>query len=224
MPQARLLVDLPDGPWIADVSREFPDAGFRVLAAVPGESAGFALVRVTARDADAVLSAMEGHDALTAVSVMARGDGVVTARVETDAPLLLLAAKRSGLPIEMPLDIEDGVAEVEVTGEHERVAEMGRRLREVGLEFEVERVRQRVNPARLLTDRQRELLLAAVDLGYYDVPRRATLTEVADHVGIAKSTCSETLQRVQRTVIREFVDDLPSRPLEDEPEIAAVDS
>jgi len=224
MPQARLLVDLPDGPWIADVSREFPDAGFRVLAAVPGESAGFALVRVTARDADAVLSAMEGHDALTAVSVMARGDGVVTARVETDAPLLLLATKRSGLPIEMPLDIEDGVAEVEVTGEHERVAEMGRRLREVGLECEVGRVRQRVNPARLLTDRQRELLLAAVDLGYYDVPRRATLTEVADHVGIAKSTCSETLQRVQRTVIREFVDDLPSRPLEDEPEIAAVDS
>jgi len=223
MPQARLLVDLPDGPWIADVSREFPDAGFRVLAAVPGESAGFALVRVTARDADAVLSAMEGHDALTAVSVMAREDGVATLRIETDAPLLLLAAKRSGLPIEMPLDIEDGVAEVEVTGEHERVAEMGRRLRELGLEFEVERVRQRVDPARLLTDRQRELLLAAVDLGYYDVPRRATLTEVADHVGIAKSTCSETLQRVQRTVIREFVDDLPSRPLEVEPEIATVD-
>ena len=224
MPQARLLVDLPDGPWIADVSREFPDAGFRVLTAVPGESAGFALVRVTARDVDAVLSAMEAHEALASASVMAREDGAATVRLETDAPLLLLAAKRSGLPIEMPLDIEDGVATVEVTGEHERVAEMGRRLSDLGLRYEVERVRQRVDPARLLTDRQRELLLAAVDLGYYDVPRRATLTEVADHVGIAKSTCSETLQRVQRTVIREFVDDLPSRPLEDEPEIAAVDS
>ncbi|OYR46589.1 helix-turn-helix domain-containing protein [Halorubrum sp. Ea8] len=223
MPQARLLVDLPDGPWIADVSREFPDAGFRVLTAVPGESAGFALVRVSARDVDAVLSAMESHDALASVSVMAREDGVATVRIETDAPLLLLAAKRSGLPIEMPLDIEDGVAEVEVTGEHERVAEMGRRLSDLGLEFEVERVRQRVNPARLLTDRQRELLLAAVDLGYYDVPRRATLTEVAEHVGIAKSTCSETLQRVERTVVREFVDDLPSHPVDEEAEVAAVD-
>ncbi|OYR39713.1 helix-turn-helix domain-containing protein [Halorubrum sp. Ib24] len=223
MPQARLLVDLPDGPWIADVSREFPDAGFRVLTAVPGESAGFALVRVSARDVDAVLSAMESHDALASVSVMAREDGVATVRIETDAPLLLLAAKRSGLPIEMPLDIEDGVAEVEVTGEHERVAEMGRRLSDLGLEFEVERVRQRVNPARLLTDRQRELLLAAVDLGYYDVPRRATLTEVAEHVGIAKSTCSETLQRVERTVVREFVDDLPSHPVDEETEVAAVD-
>lgn len=221
MPQARLLVDLPDGPWIADVSREFPDAGFRVLTAVPGEDAGFALVRVTARDVDAVLSAMGSHDALTSVSVMAREEGVATVRIETDAPLLLLAAKRSGLPIEMPLDIEDGVAEVEVTGEHERVAEMGRRLSELGLEFEVERVRQRVDPARLLTDRQRELLLAAVDLGYYDVPREATLTEVAERVGIAKSTCSETLQRVERTVVREFVDDLPRRPVD--AEIATAD-
>ena len=218
MPQARLLVDLPDGPWIADVSREFPDAGFRVLTAVPGESAGFALVRLTARDVDAVLSAMEAHEALASASVMAREDGVATVRLETDAPLLLLAAKRSGLPIEMPLDIEDGVATVEVTGEHERVAEMGRRLSDLGLRYEIERVRQRVDPARLLTDRQRELLLAAVDLGYYDVPRRATLTEVADHVGIAKSTCSETLQRVERTVVREFVADLPNRPSDPEVE------
>ncbi|WP_050033201.1 helix-turn-helix domain-containing protein [Halorubrum halophilum] len=216
MPQARLLVDLPDGPWIADVSRDFPDAGFRVLTAVPGEGAGFALLRLTTRDVDAVLAAMRDHVALSKVSVMARGEGVATVRIETSAPLLLVAAKRSGLPIEMPLDIENGVAEVDVTGEHERVAALGKRFDELGLDYEVERVRQRVDPVRLLTDRQQELLLAAVELGYYDVPRQSTLTEVADHVGIAKSTCSETLQRVERTVVREFVDDLPNRPLDDE--------
>jgi len=71
MPQARLLVDLPDGPWIADVSRDFPDAGFRVLTAVPDESAGFALIRLTARDVDDVLAAMRDHEALAKVSVMA---------------------------------------------------------------------------------------------------------------------------------------------------------
>ncbi|MGQ3330255.1 helix-turn-helix domain-containing protein [Halorubrum sp. FL23] len=197
------------------MSRGFPDAGFRVLTAVPDESAGFALIRLTARDVDAVLAEMRDHAALSKVSVMARGDGVATVRIETNAPVLLVAAKRSGLPIEMPLDIENGVAEVDVTGEHARVAALGKRFDELGLEYEVERVRQRVDPVRLLTDRQQELLLAAVELGYYDVPRQSTLTEVADHVGIAKSTCSETLQRVERTVVREFVDDLPNRPLDD---------
>ncbi|WP_418284608.1 helix-turn-helix domain-containing protein [Halorubrum sp. DTA46] len=211
MPHARLLVDLPDGPWIADISREFPDAGFRVLTAVPGEGAGFALVRITARDVDEVLARMREHGTLASVSVMAADGDVATVRIETDAPLLLLAARRSGLPIEMPLDVEAGVAQVEVTGEHGRVAALGRQLDELGLTFDVERVRQRVDPRRLLTDRQRELLFAAVDLGYYDVPRRATLTEVADHVGIAKSTCSELLQRVERAVVHEFVDGLPRR-------------
>jgi len=148
MPQARLLVDLPDGPWIADVSRDFPDAGFRVLTAVPDESAGFALIRLTARDVDDVLAAMRDHEALAKVSVMARGDGVATVRIETNAPLLLVAAKRSGLPIEMPLDIENGVAEVDVTGEHERVAALGKRFDEMGLEYELDRVRQRVDPVR----------------------------------------------------------------------------
>ena len=109
-------------------------------------------------------SATEGHDALTSASLMARDeDGVATVRLETDAPLLSAAAKRSGFPIETPPDIKDGVAGVAVTGERERVAETGRRLRELGPEFGVERVRQRVNPARPLTDRQREVLLAAVD-------------------------------------------------------------
>jgi len=43
------------------------------------------------------------------------------------------------------------------------------------------------------------------------------LTEIAEHVGIAKSTCSETLQRVERTIVREFVDDLPRNPIEFDP-------
>ena len=52
MPHARLIVDLPDRPLIADTSCEFSDAGFRLLTAVPGDDAGFVLVRITARDVD----------------------------------------------------------------------------------------------------------------------------------------------------------------------------
>ncbi len=214
MAQARLLVQLPDGPWVSEVSREHPDARFQVLTATPGDGAGFALVRITAPDVDAILDAMHAHETLAEVSVMASDEGMVTVQIEAGAPLLLIAAQQSGIPIEMPVEIENGVARIDVTGEHERVAEFGNQLRAMGLEFDVEYVQQRVNPGGSLTDRQRELLFSAVELGYYDVPRECTLTELAEHVGIAKSTCSETLQRVERTIVREFVDDLPRHPME----------
>jgi predicted DNA binding protein len=213
MAQARLHVDLPDGPWVGEVSREFPEARIQVLTATPGEGAGFALVEITADDIEEILAAIEAHETIAELSVMSLSDGVATVQVEAHAPLLMAAARQAGIPIEMPVEIADGVARIDVTGAHERVAEFGHTLREIGANFEVEYVQQRLNPDELLTERQREILLEAVDLGYYEVPRTCTLTEVADHVGIAKSTCSEVLQRVERTVVREFVDDLPRTPM-----------
>jgi hypothetical protein len=59
----------------------------------------------------------------------------------------------------------------------------------------------------LLTQRQRELLTAAVEAGYYETPRACTLTQLADQLGMAKSTVSETLHRAEGRVIREFVDE-----------------
>ncbi|WP_128906054.1 helix-turn-helix domain-containing protein [Halorubrum amylolyticum] len=214
MAQARLNVDLPDGPWVGEVSREFPEARIQVLSATPGDGAGFALVKITADDIDEILDAIAVHDTIEEISVMALNNGVATVHVEAHAPLLMAAAQQAEIPIEMPVQIENGVARIDITGAHERIADFGKMLRGVGAEFNVAYVQQQLNPGESLTERQRELLFEAVDHGYYDVPRTCTLTELAGEVGIAKSTCSEALQRVERTIVREFVDDLPRKQIE----------
>lgn len=63
---------------------------------------------------------------------------------------------------------------------------------------EYDRRRSRANP---LTDRQREVLDAAVDLGYYEVPREATLDEVAAELGVAASTVSDHLRKAESAVL-----------------------
>lgn len=45
----------------------------------------------------------------------------------------------------------------------------------------------------------------AVEAGYYDTPRDCTLTDLAETVGLAKSTCSETLHRAEGQIIKQFV-------------------
>jgi hypothetical protein len=61
-----------------------------------------------------------------------------------------------------------------------------------------------------LTDRQREAARTAHELGYFDVPRGATLAEVADELGITASSCSERLRRAQTQLVERHVD--PARP------------
>ncbi|WP_254535100.1 helix-turn-helix domain-containing protein [Halomarina litorea] len=48
-----------------------------------------------------------------------------------------------------------------------------------------------------LTDRQREVLQTAVDMGYYTIPREATHNDIAAQLGVASSTIDEHLRKAE---------------------------
>jgi predicted DNA binding protein len=55
-----------------------------------------------------------------------------------------------------------------------------------------------------LTEKQREALLLALREGYFDVPRRATQTDIADELGVARQSFARLLKRAQRTVFEDL--------------------
>ena len=55
--------------------------------------------------------------------------------------------------------------------------------------------------AALLTERQREVLETAVEMGYYEIPRETTCAEIAAELGIAEGTVVEHLQKVEAKVL-----------------------
>ncbi|WIV68601.1 helix-turn-helix domain-containing protein [Natrialbaceae archaeon AArc-T1-2] len=54
-----------------------------------------------------------------------------------------------------------------------------------------------------LTAKQREVVLLALEHGYYETPRRTTLGELADKLDISSSAASQRLNAAERTLIRE---------------------
>lgn len=215
MAQATLTITMPEQVWIQQLSTAHPEATFRVLAAVPGSETGFALVRIAGPEVPAILEAMRDHAQITELTVAQWSENEATVHFETTAPLLLFSSQESGMPIELPVEINDGEATIEVTGSRDRLAELAEQLEHFGLQYRIENVRERLHESQLLSERQLEVVAAAVEEGYYDTPRRCSLTELADHLGIAKSTCSETLHRAEEAIIKRFVEDLPR--LDDDP-------
>ncbi len=55
-----------------------------------------------------------------------------------------------------------------------------------------------------LSERQRAALLAAVDRGYYETPRRIDLTELAEELDVPRSTLSYRLRRAEAALARSF--------------------
>lgn len=56
-----------------------------------------------------------------------------------------------------------------------------------------------------LTDRQHEALRTAYEMGYFEIPRRASLEAVATELGISASSASERLRRAQTQLLEEVV-------------------
>jgi predicted DNA binding protein len=206
MPRAKLTVTLPPAAWIGDLSREYPENTFRVLAALPTEDTGVGLVELKGPDLGTVVERIDNYETVLSLEILGQSPDRCLIQFETSEALLLFSVQESGVPLEPPVEIQDGQATVEVTASQDRLSTFGQQLEQFGMRFDVEFVRGSVESSeQLLTDRQRELITAAVTEGYYDTPRQCTLTELADHLDMAKSTVSEMLHRAEETIIKEFV-------------------
>jgi predicted DNA binding protein len=58
----------------------------------------------------------------------------------------------------------------------------------------------------LLTSRQKEVLVRALELGYFEFPRKIDLTELALELMVKPSTLSEILRNAQRKIVDNYLD------------------
>lgn len=205
MPRARIRVDLPPDTWVHAVSTAHPEATLRVLAALSEGRTGVGLLDVVGVT-DALLDAMRDQQGVTALDVLARDDERALVRFETTQPFVLLSARASGVPLEHPVTVRDGTATLRVTAPRDRLRALRDQFERDDIEARVEAVSPSTPDGSVLTDRQRAVLERAVELGYYETPRRVTLSDLAADLGVAKSTLSETLHRAESTLVRLHLD------------------
>lgn len=60
-----------------------------------------------------------------------------------------------------------------------------------------------------VSEKQHEALRAAYETGYFDVPRQASLRDVADSLDISRSALAERLHRGQAHVLEHYFSDNP---------------
>ncbi|MFC7082479.1 helix-turn-helix domain-containing protein [Halorussus caseinilyticus] len=77
--------------------------------------------------------------------------------------------------------------------------------RHFGPDFELHRKQRTTEPKHRefgLTPEQRETLVLASEMGYFSVPREATVEDLADHLGISTNSVSQRLRRAHDALVR----------------------
>jgi len=186
MTRATLTISLPADLWIGRISRSYLDVELTILSAFPGEETAIGLVEISGHEVAAVIDAFDEEELVTELETLYREEDAATIQIETTEPTLLFPIVGSGIPLELPFPIRAGEARWTVTSSHDRLSELGAQLEEFGINYTLHTIEHDHAPEDVLTDEQRELIDAAIDAGYYDIPRTCTLTELAEQDGIAK--------------------------------------
>ena len=209
MPRARIKFKPPQeqfgGPF--GLSSEYPNDEFRMLSAHPTEDGLLVLLEAKMADPTIVIRQFENAPKMMVpfYEVLHCDEHVVLLQFQLPfIPPPYQAIFESGNLPQFPYDIEDGWLVCELTTSQERLSQFKAELEETGFSFEIIWVTQSTDPSELLTDRQREFMSEAIERGYYESPRRCSLTKLADDLGVSKSTVSVVLHRAEETIIKEF--------------------
>jgi hypothetical protein len=210
MVTARLRVELPDAVWVGEVSRAHPEATFRLVAGLPdGEERAVEVGQVAAPNLTSVAATVRAHPAIETFDSIVAVEGRSLARYRTSDLLLYEVASVAGSPPLFPVEVRAGTATVDLSTDRTGVREAVAWLRDRGVGVTVDALTEGDDGAgagATLTARQREVAAVALRAGYYDVPRTATLADVAAELGVAASTASRTLRRAERRVLEATVE------------------
>lgn len=199
--QLRIDVRLPEGHWAGDVTREHPSATLRIEQHMP-LSRGKGTARCwSSEPLDATVANHSGieecnslNDGRFSVTISAGGGGFLRPLVDLEV-----------VP-RTPFEVRDGWVEWTVEGSREQMRSLVNRFRSDEIPYRL--LSTRSISTRLLTVRQRQVFEVASREGYWDVPRRINLTELAGLLDIAKSTLSNQLQRIESAVFHAFTDEI----------------
>jgi len=201
-----ISIRLPEGHWAGDISRGNHNITFQIVEHM-ALSKGRGSVRILARGRgiqklkedllshrgiESALIHDEGSDSIAVnLTISKGGGGFLRPLIESEV-----------LP-NTPFEIRDGWVDWIFDTDNSHMKNLIKKMKESGLQHKIHSVSKN-GGTRLLTIRQREIFDLAIEEGYYETPRRITLTNLATKAGISKSTICEITHVIERKIIEEF--------------------
>jgi predicted DNA binding protein len=165
--------------------------------------------RAVSGDLPAFRRALQTDDRVVTAEVTGTEDGYVVAHYEPSAPTQSFLAWYEAIPVavEYPIEFEEGAPVLTLAGTRSQIAQVMAALPDE-LAYEVQSTGER-DPGRSrrfgsLTARQREVLAAAIECGYYTNPRQATHEDVAAELSLAAGTVGDHLRSIEARVFSQF--------------------
>lgn len=208
----RLLIQirLPKEHWAGIVTRAHPHLVLRVVEHMPlPKGQGSVLVEIVGIDSNIIRETLNVIDSIDEYTILEEFDTGVEAllHIGKGGGGFLRPLMESEAVPKTPFEVRDGWVEWDLIVDQSHARLLVSKLKEENITHRILGFGHTANH-RLLTVRQREVFDRAVLEGYYETPRRITLTNLAGLLSVSKSTLCEMIHLIEKHIIEEFADSI----------------
>ncbi|MBN1801025.1 MAG: helix-turn-helix domain-containing protein [Candidatus Lokiarchaeota archaeon] len=200
---ARIKIKFPKDIWIATIYNQFPDVKMEIQYFLPYDlekSIGNSIVEILYHKIDAIIEVIKNHPSVFEFNLMEREDTRVKFNVKTKDPYLLYAVIKCGVLVNFPVNVRDGNAYWRLIASRERIDKLLSLFEQKGLDFELLRLGRAPynlnDDSNKLTLEESTVLDKAIETGFFEIPRKISLEELANDLGKSKSALSVMMRKI----------------------------
>ncbi len=203
MIEALLALRIP-GLWVTPVTEKYNlDVSCRVGGQT--EERGWGLVELKGGDSEIekAIAEIKTHPSVGNVTVENRqqGEAFLTVEVVHCPACEVLISSKSFLVF--PVEIIKGWMKWLLVTVNQELGTIIEDLELLNVNFRIERI-VKLEVRGVLTKRQEEVVRKALDIGYFDFPRKMDSTRLAQELDISVSTLSEIIRAAERRMFKEY--------------------
>ncbi|MHA2397691.1 MAG: helix-turn-helix domain-containing protein [Promethearchaeota archaeon] len=200
---ARIKIKFPEQLWISEIFKNFPDVKMEISHFLPYDlekSIGNSVIEIMHYDLGAIIELVSSHPSVFEFNVIETEENKVKFNVKTKDPYLLYAIIKCGVLIDFPVRVEEGFAYWRLISTRERIDQLLTLFEEKNINFTLLRIGK--SPYMIEDDKTKlnldemNVLDKAISLGFFEIPRKISLEELANQLGKSKSALSVMLRKI----------------------------
>lgn len=203
--QVKFNITVPKTKWLAKINKKYPELTFNILSKfLLNNNIGNTLFQIKGPTIKEFLSDLKNISNFLTYQILFEGEDFVLLNIKTVDPLILTALMKTQLLLIYPLIIKNGKVEVKAIAERTKIDQFLIELESKNINFSIRSIGS-YHEIELLTQRQNEILQLANKKGYYDIPRKISLSNLAKELNISPSALSETFRRIHKKISENYL-------------------
>lgn len=200
---ARIKIKFPKGLWISDIFNNFQDVRMEIEYFLPYDlekSIGNAIIEIMHYSIDSIIEIIKNHASVFEFGILEKEKTKVRINVKTKDPYLLYVVIQCGVLVNFPVRVKEGYAYWRLISSRERIDKLLTLFEEKNISYDLLRIGKA--PYDLDDERyklsleQSQILDKAISSGFFEIPRKISLEELANKLGKSKSALSVMLRKI----------------------------